>query len=430
VNVIGAIMWKDVIWYHVQAGKDYQEGYISSEMLEQLRPVVLTEVSAAEILARFPLISSDPLNAQKQTGPLYSYSQEQLNQYKTIQKGDRGSEVVRIKRRLYDLGYYKNAENIDNPLYTTSTADIIKIFQRDVKVDDTGICDPYTLCLLFDDRTATKSSYTVSDDDGYLSNKRQSLYIMRAETASYDFYGTIQLSVKNQTDSKVSSFAIKVIPCHSDGTVCGFANSFAQEITKEYNIKNISIAPNYVYSDFETNETADWEYTWPHHFCVAYKEYFAGAQIAIAWYKTGGRTVHVDDDQLVWIPVGRGVDEILMHTLPIELTLEENNYAGGWNFGMVTHYVLPIYQQYYNLPQGAYVESVEAASIAEEAGLEPGDVIVGINNLTILGDATLRKARGRMQPGDIADLYFWRNGIFYKTEIIRPANLSNHQIDD
>ena len=430
VSVVGSVRFKDVIWLHVLGDKDHPEGYISSDMLEQIRPVVLTELTGQEILTRFPLISSDPLNTNDPEGPMFSYSQEEMSRYKTIKQGDRGTEVVRIKERLYDLGYYRNSDNVSNPLYTSSTSDIIRNFQRNVGVEPTGVCDPFTLCLLFDDRIPSAKSVSESDENGYLSNKRQPLCIMRAETSQYDFYGSIQLSVKNQTQSRVSSFAIKVIPNRTDGTPCGYANDFKSEILKEFDIKNISIAPNYIYSDFETNETADWEYTWPHHFCVAYKEYFSGAQIAVCWFRSGGRTYHIDDDQLVWFPVGSCPDEILMHTLPLDLTLEENNFAGGWDFGMTTHYVYPIYQRYYGLPQGAYIESITPNSPAEDAGLEPGDIVLGINNLTILGDATLRKARGRMQPGDIAELYFWRNGTYFKTEIIRPELLDTHQIDN
>ena len=89
--------------------------------------------------------------------------------------------------------------------------------------------------------------------------------------------------------------------------------------------------------------------------------------------------------------------------------------------GVVTRYVLPVYQAHYSLPQGAWVKSVESDSPAELAGLEEGDVIVGIGETTILGDATLRKARGQIDAGESAELYFWRDGQYYRTDIVRPA---------
>ena len=90
--------------------------------------------------------------------------------------------------------------------------------------------------------------------------------------------------------------------------------------------------------------------------------------------------------------------------------------------GIVTRYVLPVYQAHYSLPQGAFVKSVEMNSPAELAGVKEGDVIVGVGNVTILGDATLRKARGQIAPGESAPLYFWRDGQYYKTDIVRPED--------
>ena len=52
--------------------------------------------------------------------------------------------------------------------------------------------------------------------------------------------------------------------------------------------------------------------------------------------------------------------------------------------------------------------------------VEAGDVIVGIGEVTILGDATLRKARGQIAPGESATLTFWRDGSYYQTELLRP----------
>ena len=59
-------------------------------------------------------------------------------------------------------------------------------------------------------------------------------------------------------------------------------------------------------------------------------------------------------------------------------------------------------------------------SPAADAGLREGDVIVGIGDQTILGAATLRKARGQIKAGESAVCVYWREGTYYTTEIIRP----------
>ena len=80
-------------------------------------------------------------------------------------------------------------------------------------------------------------------------------------------------------------------------------------------------------------------------------------------------------------------------TLPITVTDQEREEASKWEMGIVSRYVLPIYQEYYSLPQGAWLKSVEDDSPAQDAGLAEGDILVGIGDITILGDATLRRAR-------------------------------------
>ena len=45
---------------------------------------------------------------------------------------------------------------------------------------------------------------------------------------------------------------------------------------------------------------------------------------------------------------------------------------------------------------------------------------VGIGEQTILGDRTLRLSRASFAPGDIQTVYFWRDGQYYTTEMMRP----------
>ena len=116
---------------------------------------------------------------------------------------------------------------------------------------------------------------------------------------------------------------------------------------------------------------------------------------------------------------GVGAGESFIHTLPVTLTAQETANA-GWSLGATTRYVLPVYQAHYGLPQGAWIKAIEPGTPAADAGLEAGDVIVGIGEVTILGDATLRKARGQIAPGESATLIFWRDGSYYQTELLRP----------
>lgn len=431
LTAVGEVEKDGELWLHIEKGKNNKEGYMLAELVRQVKPVELIPVTEGEVRALFPVVGRDPIAEIKNEIP-FTYTEEELAQYHTLSVGDRNADVLALRKRLYELGYY--AKPNENALYTESTADVVRMFQQDCGLEETGTADPYTQALLFDDRMLAREGS--AQEVTYLQNKAQPLYIQRAEITSYSFYGSVQVSVRNNTSGKLTAFGLKIIPNMSDGELVDMADTFAEQIEKEYNLDSIAVARGNSYSDFETNGKAplyndpdDYEepeigevYIYPHHFQVSYKQYFTGAQVAVSWYRAAGRNVYVDDDQMVFVSVGKGTDELMTYTLPIAISDSQREEARKWEMGIVARYVLPVYQDYYNLPQGAYLRSVEEGSPAQEAGLQEGDIIVGIGEQTILGDMTLRLSRASFAPGDIQTVYFWRDGQYYTTEMMRPEN--------
>lgn len=431
LTAVGEVEKDGELWLHIEKGKNNKEGYMLAELVRQVKPVELIPVTEGEVRALFPVVGRDPIAEIKNEIP-FTYTEEELAQYHTLNVGDRNADVLALRKRLYELGYY--AKPNENALYTESTADVVGMFQQDCGLEETGTADPYTQALLFDDRMLAREGS--AQEVTYLQNKAQPLYIQRAEITSYSFYGSVQVSVRNNTSGKLTAFGLKIIPNMSDGELVDMADTFAEQIEKEYNLDSIAVARGNSYSDFETNGKAplyndpdDYEepeigevYIYPHHFQVSYKQYFTGAQVAVSWYRAAGRNVYVDDDQMVFVSVGKGTDELMTYPLPIAISDSQREEARKWEMGIVARYVLPVYQDYYNLPQGAYLRSVEEGSPAQEAGLQEGDIIVGIGEQTILGDMTLRLSRASFAPGDIQTVYFWRDGQYYTTEMMRPEN--------
>lgn len=431
LTAVGEVEKDGELWLHIEKGKNNKEGYMLAELVRQVKPVELIPVTEGEVRALFPVVGRDPIAEIKNEIP-FTYTEEELAQYHTLNVGDRNADVLALRKRLYELGYY--AKPNENALYTESTADVVRMFQQDCGLEETGTADPYTQALLFDDRMLAREGS--AQEVTYLQSKAQPLYIQRAEITSYSFYGSVQVSVRNNTSGKLTAFGLKIIPNMSDGELVDMADTFAEQIEKEYNLDSIAVARGNSYSDFETNGKAplyndpdDYEepeigevYIYPHHFQVSYKQYFTGAQVAVSWYCAAGRNVYVDDDQMVFVSVGKGTDELMTYTLPIAISDSQREEARKWEMGIVARYVLPVYQDYYNLPQGAYLRSVEEGSPAQEAGLQEGDIIVGIGEQTILGDMTLRLSRASFAPGDIQTVYFWRDGQYYTTEMMRPEN--------
>ncbi|MFQ9447547.1 MAG: peptidoglycan-binding domain-containing protein [Christensenellales bacterium] len=136
--------------------------------------------------------------------------------------------MLALRKRLYELGYY--AKPNENALYTESTADVVRMFQQDCGLEETGTADPYTQALLFDDRMLAREGS--AQEVTYLQNKAQPLYIQRAEITSYSFYGSVQVSVRNNTSGKLTAFGLKIIPNMSDGELVDMADTFAEQIER------------------------------------------------------------------------------------------------------------------------------------------------------------------------------------------------------
>jgi len=68
-------------------------------------------------------------------------------------------------------------------------------------------------------------------------------------------------------------------------------------------------------------------------------------------------------------------------------------------------------------PAGALVSSVEKGSPAAKAGLEPGDVILGINGKEVVNSSELPAVVATIAPGDTASLQIWRKGATRQIDV-------------
>ena len=69
-----------------------------------------------------------------------------------------------------------------------------------------------------------------------------------------------------------------------------------------------------------------------------------------------------------------------------------------------------MYSQYYNMPIGAFVKSVESGSCAENAGIQAGDIITRLGDAEITGYSDLKQAIKQYSAGDSAELELYRAG--------------------
>lgn len=93
-----------------------------------------------------------------------------------------------------------------------------------------------------------------------------------------------------------------------------------------------------------------------------------------------------------------------------------------------------MYAQYYNMPLGAYVYSVDSGSAAERAGLQAGDIITKIGDTEISSYTGLKGALRGFSAGDTAPVTLYRAGESLPATIIfdeaRPAGDTSNQVLD
>ena len=77
--------------------------------------------------------------------------------YKPLKQGNRGDEVLAMKKRLQELGYFTAGATFSNQ-YNGTTTERVKLFQKANGLRQTGVADEATLQLLFSDN-AKKNPY-------------------------------------------------------------------------------------------------------------------------------------------------------------------------------------------------------------------------------------------------------------------------------
>ena len=90
--------------------------------------------------------------------------------------------------------------------------------------------------------------------------------------------------------------------------------------------------------------------------------------------------------------------------------LVERGYVTGKPYlGITVSSVTAADAQRYNLSVGAYVESVEAGSCAEKAGLQVGDIITAIDDTVVTTHSALVATKATYRAGDTVTLKFVRD---------------------
>ena len=81
--------------------------------------------------------------------------------YRYLEPGCAGDDVLAMKERLYDLGYYTTTKLTQS--YTNAVSDVIKEFQKNNGLAATGDADAYTQAVMFSDAAVKKNGQPMVD---------------------------------------------------------------------------------------------------------------------------------------------------------------------------------------------------------------------------------------------------------------------------
>jgi len=98
--------------------------------------------------------------------------------------------------------------------------------------------------------------------------------------------------------------------------------------------------------------------------------------------------------------------------------LIEKGYVSGRPYlGISGEGISEFYQFYYRLPKGLYITEVDPESNAETVGIQPGDILISIDNVNITSSHVLETALYACVPGDTVKAIIYRAGKQYSVTL-------------
>ncbi len=102
---------------------------------------------------------------------------------------------------------------------------------------------------------------------------------------------------------------------------------------------------------------------------------------------------------------------------PMIADLKEHGYVTGAYLGVMVASVDPAVASAYGMPLGAHVQSVEPGYCAEEAGIQPKDIITALGGNSIENLNDLTRALLQFKAGDTTTITVWRAGTMMELNI-------------
>ena len=97
--------------------------------------------------------------------------------------------------------------------------------------------------------------------------------------------------------------------------------------------------------------------------------------------------------------------------------MEQGYVSGRPSLGLTGVTLSSFYQSYFHLPSGYYIEEVLEGSPAQQVGIQPGDVLVTVEEKHVSTGDDIAAALYGYEVGDDVDIIISRNGRYYQVEL-------------
>ena len=101
----------------------------------------------------------------------------------------------------------------------------------------------------------------------------------------------------------------------------------------------------------------------------------------------------------------------------VNALIAEGEVAGRPSIGIVIGALDEDAADYYDVPQGLYVESVAEGSDAEAKGIQPGDIVTAVNGQPVADTYSVNAIKEGLSVGDTLTLTIFREGETFDVEI-------------
>ena len=101
----------------------------------------------------------------------------------------------------------------------------------------------------------------------------------------------------------------------------------------------------------------------------------------------------------------------------VEQIISQGYVSGRPTLGIEGETLDTFYQYYYRLPAGLYITQVDADSPAHRSGIEPGDILLSVDNTRITDMTALNSVVFRHEVGDIVTVIIHRGGQRYSVDL-------------